>query len=74
MWYKILMGIAVPLLAIGWGVYWWRERKLDQEEAAMSKEDKATDTLKKSRNEVSDWAQQMANFKKPERKPPSHHD
>ena len=74
MWYKILMGISLPLLAIGWAVYWWRERKLDQEEAAMSKEDKSTDTLKKSRSDVADWAQQMADFKKPEHRPPGHDD
>ncbi|MCF7974033.1 MAG: hypothetical protein K9N55_09480 [Phycisphaerae bacterium] len=74
MWYKILMGISLPLLAILWGVYWWWERKLDQEEAAMPKEDKSSDRLKQSRNEVADWATQMASFKKPERKPPAHND
>ncbi len=73
-WYKILMGIFVPLLAIGWAAYWWNERKLDKEEENMSLEEKSTDTLKQSRSDVSDWAQQMANFKKPERKPPSYDD
>ncbi|NQV33328.1 MAG: hypothetical protein HQ515_11600 [Phycisphaeraceae bacterium] len=74
MWYKILMCICLPLLAIGWVAYWWWERKLDKEEAAMPEEDKSTDTLKQSRSDVSDWAEQMANFKKPERKPPTYDD
>lgn len=71
LWYKILMAIFIPLLAIGWAIYWWHEKKLDKEEAAMTKEERSSDKLKQSRNEVSDWAAQMANFKKPERKPPS---
>ena len=74
MLYKILMGISLPLLAIGWLAYWWWERKLDKEEAAMPEGDKSTDTLKKSRSDVADWAAQMAEFKKPERKPPNHND
>jgi hypothetical protein len=74
MLYKILMSIFLPLLALGWLAYWWWERKLDKEEAALPEEDKSTDTLKKSRSDVADWAEQMSNFKKPERKPPNHSD
>ena len=73
-WYKILMGISLPLLALGWLAYWWWERKLDKEEAAMPKEARSTEKLKQSRSEVADWAQQMASFKKPEHKPPTHDD
>ena len=62
--YKIFMYIMVPVLIIGWVLYWLREKKLDAEEKLNPKKN-ISKTLKKSRNEVSDWAQQMANFKKP---------
>ena len=70
MWFKVFMGIMIPVLAIAWLAYWLWQRKLDKEEAAMTKEEKSSERLKKTHSELSDWAQQMAQFKKPERKPP----
>ncbi len=64
MLYKIFMFVMIPALAIGWLLYWLRERKLDAEEAKNPHET-TSETLKKSRTEVSTWAQQMADFKKP---------
>ena len=65
MWFKIFMGVSIPALAIGWLAYWLWQRKLDKEEAQTPKEEKSSERLKQTRNEVSDWAKQMANFKKP---------
>ncbi|MCH8217328.1 MAG: hypothetical protein IH892_11225 [Planctomycetes bacterium] len=62
--YKIFMFSMIPALAIGWVLYWLRERKLDAEEAKEPHKT-TSETLKKSRSEVSTWAQQMADFKKP---------
>lgn len=64
--YKIFMLIAVPALAIGWIVYWLRERKFAEEEKNQPK--KESQRLTKSKSEVSDWAQKMADFKPPKRK------
>ena len=64
MFYKIFMLIMIPDLAIGWLLYWLRERKLDAEEAENPHKT-TSETLKKTRTEVSTWAQQMADFKKP---------
>ena len=64
--YKIFMLITVPALAIGWLVYWLRERKLDKEEQSQPKQVSAR--LTKTKSEVSDWAQKMASFKPPKRK------
>jgi hypothetical protein len=69
MWFKVFMGIMLPVLAIAWIAYWLWQRKLDREEAKLTKVEKSSDRLKKTHSEVSDWAKQMANFKKPERKP-----
>ncbi len=62
--YKIFMIIMVPAIIIGWVVYWLRERKLDAEEEQNPKKNISV-KLEKTRGEVSDWAQQMADFKKP---------
>ncbi len=62
--YTIFMLIMIPALGIAWLLYFLRERKLDAEEAENPHET-TSETLKKSRTEVSSWAQQMADFKKP---------
>jgi len=64
--YKIFMVIAVPALAIGWIVYWLRERKIAEEEKNQPK--KISQRLTQSKSEVSNWAQKMAEFKPPKRK------
>ena len=70
--YKILMLIAVPALAIGWIVYWLRERKIAEEEKNQPK--KVSQRLTQSKSEVSNWAQKMAEFKPPKRKTESEND
>ncbi len=72
MLYKIFMLIAVPALAIGWIIYWLRERKIAEEEKNQPR--KESQRLQKSKNQVSDWAQKMAEFKPPERKVESDED
>ena len=64
--YKIFMLITIPALAIGWIVYWLRERKLDELEKSQPKQ--VSKRLTQTKSEVSDWAQRMAAFKPPERK------
>ena len=64
MFYKIFMLIMIPALAIGWLLYWLRERKLDAEEA-KNPHKTTSETLKKTRTVVSPWAQQKADVKKP---------
>ena len=67
--YKIFMLIAVPALIIGWIAYaLWMRRVLEEEKKQPKQESKR---LKKTKSEVADWAQKMANFKKPELKKPS---
>ena len=70
--YKIFMLIAIPALAIGWVVYWLRERKIAEEEKNQPRQ--ISKHLKKSKSEVSDWAQKMAEFKPPKRKFESEND
>lgn len=64
--YKIFMLITIPALAIGWIVYWLRERKLDELEKNQPKQ--VSKRLTQTKSEVSDWAQKMAQYKPPERK------
>ena len=66
MLYKIFMLIAVPALVIGWIVYWLRERKIAEEEKNQPR--KESQRLTKSKSQVSDWAQKMAEYKPPSRK------
>ncbi len=70
--YKIFMLITVPAVAIGWIVYWLRERKIAEEEKNQPKQ--VSKRLTQSKSEVSDWAQKMAAFKPPERKSASEDD
>jgi hypothetical protein len=66
--YKIFMLIAIPALLIGWIAYWLWMRKITEEEKKQPKE---SQRLTKTKGEISDWAQKMADFKKPEiKKPP----
>ena len=64
--YKIFMLITVPALAIGWIAYWLWMRKIEAEERNQPKQE--SKRLTKTKTEVSDWAQKMAEFKPPERK------
>ena len=66
--YKIFMLIAVSALTIGWIAYAIWMRKVCEEEKQQPKQD--SQRLKKTKSEITDWAQKMAQFKKPERKPP----
>ncbi|MFB0551681.1 MAG: hypothetical protein ACETWQ_00065 [Phycisphaerae bacterium] len=70
--YKIFMLIAVPALIIGWIAYAYWIRKVCEEERQQPKEE--SKRLTKTKSEVADWAQKMAQFKKPERKKPSNQD
>ncbi|MHC4242118.1 MAG: hypothetical protein ACYSU4_06915 [Planctomycetota bacterium] len=72
--YKIFMLIAIPAVIIGWVAYWLWMRKIIEEEKKQPKK-KDSQRLTKTKSEISDWAQQMANFKKPEiKKPPNQYE
>jgi len=47
-------------------------RKVCEEERQQPKQE--SKRLKKTKSEITDWAQKMAQFKKPERKPPEQRD
>lgn len=66
--YKIFMFIAVTVLVIGWIAYAIWIRKVREEEKQQPKQESRR--LKKTKSEIADWAQKMANFKKPTRKFP----
>ncbi len=66
------MLIAVPALIIGWVAYAYWIRKVCEEEKQQPKQE--SQRLKKTKSEITDWAQKMAQFKKPERKKPSDQD
>jgi hypothetical protein len=67
------MLIAIPAVIIGWVAYWLWMRKIIEEEKKQPK--KVSQRLSKTKNEISDWAQQMANFKKPEiKRPPNQYE
>ena len=70
--YKIFMLIAVPALIIGWVAYAYWIRKVCEEEKKQPKQQ--SKRLKETKSEIADWAQQMANFKKPEIKRPPDRD
>lgn len=63
MFYKIFMLVMVPALAIGWFLYWRWTKKMEEE--AKNRPKPVSKQLKKTRQEVSDWAQKMANFESP---------
>jgi len=64
--YKIFMLIALPAVAIGWIAYVMWDRKMREEEKKQPKPQ--SQRLKKTKSEISDWAQQMAAYKPPPRK------
>lgn len=71
--YKIFMLIAIPVLLIGWVAYWLWMRKITEEEKQEPK--KESQRLTKTKGEISEWAQKMADFKKPEiKKPPDQYE
>jgi len=71
--YKIFMLIAIPVLIIGWVAYWLWMRKITEEEKKQPK--KESQRLTKTKSEVSEWAQKMKDFKKPEiKKPPNQYE
>ncbi len=66
--FKYVMIGAIAVLAVAWGiyaVYEYRWRKYEKSQPKQSSE-----RLQKTRSELSDWAKQMANFKKPVYKRP----
>jgi type VI protein secretion system component VasK len=70
--YKIFMLIAISVLLIGWVAYWLWMRKITEEEQKQPKE---SQRLTKTKGEISEWAQKMADFKKPEiKKPPDEYE
>ncbi len=66
--YKIFMLIALPALAIGWYAYWRWMRKIAEEQKERPKQ--VSKRLQQTRDEVSDYAQKLKDFKGPPRKPP----
>jgi|GEM_PF-426433 len=66
MWYKVFMLIAIPALVIGWIAYGLWIRKIREEERNQPKSE--SQRLRKTKSEVSDWAQKMAQYKPPKRK------
>jgi len=60
------MLIAVPALVIGWIAYAIWIRKVCEEEKEQPKQE--SQRLKKTKSEIAEWAQKMAQFKKPEPK------
>ena len=57
------MIIAIPALAIGWVAYYLWMRKVIEEEKSRPKPQ--SQRLKKTKTEISDWAQKMAAYKPP---------
>lgn len=70
--YKIFMLIAIPAIAIGWIAYAIWIRKIEEEEKKQPKQ--SSERLQKTKSEISDWAKQMAQFKKPTYKRPDEDD
>ncbi len=63
------MLISVPVLLIGWFVYWLWDKKMTEIEKSRPKP--VSQRLQKTKNEVSDWAKKMAEFQPPKKKTPS---
>jgi len=60
--FKIIMLIAVGILAVAWIIYGIYEWKLRTEEKKHPR--RVSDRLQKTRSELADWAQKMAKFEK----------
>ncbi|MFC1636521.1 hypothetical protein ACFL5Z_16950 [Planctomycetota bacterium] len=63
MWYKVFMLLAIPALIIGWVAYGLWIRKIREEEKNQPKPQ--SQRLKKTKSEITDWAQKMAAYKPP---------
>ena len=61
--YKIFMLIALPAVAIGWIAYALWMRKVLEEEKNRPKPQ--SQRLTKTKSEISDWAQKMAEYQPP---------
>lgn len=57
--YKIFMLIMIPVLGIGWFLYWRWDKKMQEEEKKQPK------PVSKTKKEISDWAKKMATFDSP---------
>ena len=66
MWYKVFMLIAIPALVIGWIAYGMWIRKIREEEKTQPKPE--SQHLRKTKSEVSDWAQKMPQYQPPKPK------
>jgi Tfp pilus assembly protein PilO len=66
--FKIVMLIAVAVMAIAWAIYRIYEHKMRQEEKKQPKQ--VSERLQKTRSEVADYAKKLAEYKLPKRKPP----
>ena len=62
-WYTIFMLVALPILGAGWIGYAIWIHKIRKEEKVRGKPVSAR--LRKTRTEVSDWAQKMKEHKSP---------
>jgi hypothetical protein len=61
--YTVFMLIAIPALAIGWIAYAMWLRKIREEEKNRPKPQ--SQRLVKTKTEIADWAQKMAEYKPP---------
>ena len=61
--YKIIMIVGVIVVATGWIIYGIWDYKMRQQEKNQPKP--RSERYKKTQNELSDWAKQMAAYKKP---------
>jgi len=67
--YMIFMIVGIIAVGGGWIAYLIWDYKQRKEEASQPKQ--PTERLQKTRNEVSDWAKKMAEFKSPVPKRPA---
>jgi hypothetical protein len=70
--YKIFMLIALPALAIGWVAYTIWIRRVIKEEKSKPKQE--SQRLTKTKSEIANWAQKMAEFQPPKYKKTSSDD
>ena len=72
MWFKVFIWVALPTLAIAWGIYFYWQWRLDRQEKNQPKQ--VSPRLQKSRGEMAEWAAKMATYKPPSRPADSTHD
>ena len=72
MYYRIFMIVGLVLVAVGWIIYGIWNYKMQQQEKSQPKP--RSERLQKTQSELSDWAKQMAAFKKPTYKRPDQDD